>query len=634
MTIALSGLIGLQYKWIRELIAVKEDRFEQTVNLALQDVVRQIEKIETAQMMTQVVSHSIPSVSAASPEGTATTPVVASDSLLAGYSRGDCCLIMPSNSPLNVPSMSNVTKQLTDYLYGSDTTTTTTTTAKPKPHAFLGIISSNAPQNSRGVWIDKIMPDSPASRAGLLKGDVITAVNGIAVVNVGAIGDILHRYQADEEITLTYKRRPVALPRHAINPNSPFAGIQNVVRHNSSREFDYLSAGTATIYTEEDSIMQANIQRREELIQRITYEISMMKKSACERIDPQLLQNTLTTSLQSAGVKLPYEYCLRTADGDIIYSEPQGIVSKDLLTTPYHTTFYQNEVFAQPSELLVFFPEKKRYVWGGSSMTMLGTSMLFNLIIILTFAYTIHTIWRQKKLSDMKTDFINNMTHELKTPISTIKLACEILTDTNMPHNEARVSRYANIISDENHRLQNHVEKVLQYARLEKSEINLNFERIDMHELINDVLEKAILQVNKLNGKVHSNFNATNYLLEGDEMHLTNVIFNIIDNAIKYAKDKPEITITTRSTANVFTVSIADSGIGMTRDTLKKIFDKFYRVPTGNIHNVKGFGLGLAYVKLMVEAHGGTITATSRIDKGSTFEISLPLKQPLSSQIV
>jgi len=313
---------------------------------------------------------------------------------------------------------------------------------------------------------------------------------------------------------------------------------------------------------------------------------------------------------------------LVSKNGYIVYNS-KNISNEELAQTPFKQKIYKNAVFTHPGELLLYFPKQESYIWSSSWLTLIP-SLFFNFFIIVTFAYTLYTIIRQKKLSEMKTDFINNMTHELKTPISTIKLACEMLVDKHLPKTERSINRYAGIISDENSRLESHVEKVLHFARLEKGSLKLNMESVDIHELIEEAIQKSSLQIDKKNGTICFDLSANNAVVQGDKLHLHNVIYNLLDNAIKYSKEKPEITVLTCNTNTGLQVSIQDNGIGMSKETLKKAFDKFYRRPTGNIHNVKGFGLGLSYVKLMVEAHGGNISARSKLNKGSTFEFLIP----------
>lgn len=225
----------------------------------------------------------------------------------------------------------------------------------------------------------------------------------------------------------------------------------------------------------------------------------------------------------------------------------------------------------------------------------------------------------------MKTDFINNMTHEFKTPVATIMIASEALKDPEIVADKSRISRLAGIIYDENVRLGNHIERVLSIARLEKKELKLEYKAVNTHDLITAVVDSMNLQLQKKNAKLILDLNAVHPVVQGDELHLSNVFYNLIDNANKYSTDDPDIRIETRSTDKILIIEISDKGIGMTKEHSKRIFDQFYRVPTGNLHDVKGFGLGLNYVQDIVEQMNGTIKVHSEKDKGTTFEISLPL---------
>ena len=247
------------------------------------------------------------------------------------------------------------------------------------------------------------------------------------------------------------------------------------------------------------------------------------------------------------------------------------------------------------------------------------------LVLIFIFAYTIYAILRQKKISEMKTDFINNMTHEFKTPVATIMIASEALKDPEIVEDKSRVSRLAGIIYDENVRLGNHIERVLSIARLEKKELKLEHKEVNIHDLIAAVVDSMNLQLQKKGAELTLNLNAAQPVVYGDELHLSNVFYNLIDNANKYSTENPRIGINTRSTDKNLLIEITDEGIGMTREQTKRIFDQFYRVPTGNLHDVKGFGLGLNYVQDIIEQMQGTIMVHSEKDRGTTFEISLPL---------
>ncbi len=246
------------------------------------------------------------------------------------------------------------------------------------------------------------------------------------------------------------------------------------------------------------------------------------------------------------------------------------------------------------------------------------------IVILLFFAFAINVILRQKRLSEIKTDFINNMTHELKTPISTIGLSSELLLRGNFQEEPEKLIRYAEIIYKENKRLEHQVERVLNIAKLDKDKVNLKKSKVSIHELIEDAKESFDLNQSEGGGQIVLQLNASQDTLELDEVHITNVIYNLLDNAVKYCETVPFITISTENNNNFFVLTVQDNGIGIKRDDQRMIFDKFYRVPTGNLHNVKGFGLGLYYVKLIIEEHGGTIAVKSSPGKGTQFIIRLP----------
>jgi two-component system phosphate regulon sensor histidine kinase PhoR len=257
--------------------------------------------------------------------------------------------------------------------------------------------------------------------------------------------------------------------------------------------------------------------------------------------------------------------------------------------------------------------------------TTMASSAGLLLVLVFIFSYTLYAILRQKKISEMKTDFINNMTHEFKTPVATIMIASEALKDPEIAEDKKRISRLAGIIYDENVRLGSHIERVLSIARLEKKELKLEEAEVNLNELVLAVLDSMDLQLQKKGAKVELALDAIDPIVLGDELHLSNVLYNLIDNANKYSAEAPRITIKTRNTAKGVIVSVADEGIGMTKEHSKRIFDQFYRVPTGNLHDVKGFGLGLNYVQDIITQMGGNIKVHSEKDKGTEFVISLPL---------
>ena len=254
---------------------------------------------------------------------------------------------------------------------------------------------------------------------------------------------------------------------------------------------------------------------------------------------------------------------------------------------------------------------------------------LFTLIIFAAFYLTVNTMLRQKKLSEIKNDFINNMTHEFKTPLATISLAVDAMKNDKVIGDKEKLNYFSSIIKEENQRMNRQVETILKAALLDKQEVNLMLKPTHVHDVIKDIADNFILQLNDKNGKVEMDLEATNDLIEADEVHFPNLINNLIDNSVKYAKEDvpPEIKISTAANGKNMTIRLEDNGIGMAKETVKRIFEKFYRAHTGNVHNVKGFGLGLSYVKTMVDAHGGHIKVDSMPGKGSIFTLELPLKK-------
>jgi two-component system phosphate regulon sensor histidine kinase PhoR len=256
-------------------------------------------------------------------------------------------------------------------------------------------------------------------------------------------------------------------------------------------------------------------------------------------------------------------------------------------------------------------------------------AILFTLIIISAFYLTVHTMLRQKKMSEIKNDFINNMTHEFKTPLATISLAVDAIKNEKVQKDVEKLTYFSAIIKEENQRMNRQVETILKSALMDRQEVQLNLKPLHVQDIIRDVADNFILRLQEKQGMLETDLDASNDLIEGDEVHISNLITNLMDNAVKYSKENvpPVIRIATSSNAKKFVLRMEDNGIGMTRETVKRIFEKFYRAHTGNIHNVKGFGLGLSYVKTVVEAHEGSIKVESTLGKGSCFTIEFPLKK-------
>ena len=265
----------------------------------------------------------------------------------------------------------------------------------------------------------------------------------------------------------------------------------------------------------------------------------------------------------------------------------------------------------------------------------IAVAIIFTLVICAAFFLTLRTMLRQKKLSEIRNDFINNMTHEFKTPIATISLAVDAIRNEKVQKDVSKLSYFSEIIKEENQRMNRQVETILKSALMDRQEVQLNLKPLHVHTIIRDVADNFMLRLQEKQGTLEMDLNAQNDLIEGDEVHISNLVNNLMDNAVKYSKETipPKICITTTSNAKKFIIKISDNGIGMTRETVKRIFEKFYRAHTGNIHNVKGFGLGLSYVKTVVEGHEGTIKADSTLGKGSCFTIEFNLIPTLSNKL-
>ncbi len=369
------------------------------------------------------------------------------------------------------------------------------------------------------------------------------------------------------------------------------------------------------------------LNQRKNLVSDIFFQFMSNERPIHDRIPREKMEGVIKEALESEGIEAPFEFVVTTQFGEAIAASNNFKPAE--IAASHKVTLFPNDLFSEHNYLLVQFPTKHDYIRRSLGM-MSFSSIGLVLAISLCFAYMIHIIFRQKKLSDMKSDFVNNMTHELKTPISTISLASEMLRDKSIADNPQRIQKYAGVIHDENKRLGSHVEKVLQMAVIERGEHKLKWSFTNLHDLIQRAIEKMTLQLEERSAVLQTSFTSQYPEARVDETHFTNIITNLLDNAIKYSAGNPEIIVSTKDSSGGVTIGVEDKGIGMSKDSQKRIFEKFYRVPTGNVHNVKGFGLGLSYVKAMVEAHSGNIRLRSEPNKGATFEIFIPHSNPLA----
>ena len=359
----------------------------------------------------------------------------------------------------------------------------------------------------------------------------------------------------------------------------------------------------------------------DEVVYNILYTAS--EKPLRERINFKLLDQDIRAELLNNGINIPYHFTVSTADGREVYRCPD--YTEDGLPYTYSQVLFRNDPSSKMGVVKIHFPDINGYIF--SSIRFMIPSVVFTLVLLITFIFTIVVIFRQKRYTEIKNDFINNMTHELKTPIASISLAAQMLNDNSVGKSPAMLSHLGGVINDESKRLRFLVEKVLQMSMFDRKKAVFKKKELDLNEMVENIANSFTLRVEHTGGKIYTEIEAIDSAIYVDEMHFQNVIFNLLDNAVKYRKqDIPlDIYMKTWNDDQHLYLSIRDTGMGIKKENLKKIFEKFYRVHTGNLHDAKGFGLGLAYVKKIIDLHKGTIHVESEFGKGTKFTITLPV---------
>ena len=388
----------------------------------------------------------------------------------------------------------------------------------------------------------------------------------------------------------------------------------------------------ASILTQERNTLMPSVKKSDLLFPGDKLQMQYFKPSVIKRFSRDEIEDIIRMGFNKNNLQnYPFEFNVKvnSINGDQVYSDNFFKYYDDTnnlrhvlpLEPPSGSNF---ENLVSEEWLSVIVPHQERLVWKEMIWFILG-AILFTFIITTAFFITIRTLLKQKKLSEIKSDFINNMTHEFKTPLATISLAVDALKNEKVSSDKEKTGYFTGIIKEENRRMNKQVETILQAALLDKQEVQLNLKKMEAHDLITSALNNIQLQVEEKNGKLEVKLEAEKDIILADEVHFTNLINNLLDNAVKYSKENLQIKLSTQNTGNYIKIKIEDNGIGMNKETLNRIFEKFYRAHTGNVHNVKGFGLGLSYVKTMVNAHHGTIKAESVLGKGSSFCITIPL---------
>ena len=359
----------------------------------------------------------------------------------------------------------------------------------------------------------------------------------------------------------------------------------------------------------------------DEVVYNILYTAS--DKPLKERVNFRLLDRDIKVELLNNGINIPYHFTVETSDGREVYRCPD--YTDEGREHIYTQTLFSHDPSPKMGVVKIHFPNMSSYIF--SSVRFMIPSMIFTIVLLITFVFTIVVIFRQKRYSEIKNDFINNMTHELKTPISSISLAAQMLNDESVNKTPQMMTHLGGIINDESKRLRFLVEKVLQMSMFDRKTASFKKKDLDLNELLEQIAGSFSLRVEHTGGKIYTEIEAVDSAIYVDEVHFQNAITNLLDNAVKYRKpDQPvNINIRTWNEADRLCFSISDNGLGIKRENVKKIFDKFYRVHTGNVHDVKGFGLGLAYVKKIINLHDGDIKCESELGKGTKFTVSLPM---------
>lgn len=404
-----------------------------------------------------------------------------------------------------------------------------------------------------------------------------------------------------------------------INSDSMVRNLDSVYAHGINR-FDSL-VGQFDIRSDSADKLRQRIEVKTHKLKRVANQVVQEISTWEEDVPLERVSEVLKKELENRNIPIPFE--LGIIKDSVISDKSVSADTVLLGKSNYKANLYPNGIFRKDVHLSVYFPDKDSFIYKTLNWLLL-ISLIFSIIVLVTFAVSIFFLLRQKKISEMKSDFINNMTHEFKTPIATISVAADSITNQKIIENPERIRYFVEMIKKENVRMNRQVEDILTIARLDKKDFEFKWEAFNLHHVIEDAIQSIVLQVEKKGGTVTSELTAVNPVATSDLCHFANLVYNLLDNANKYSLNAPEIKISTRNTTKGVLILVEDKGIGMTKAVQSRIFERFYRQTSGNIHNVKGFGLGLSYVKAVLEANRGSINVHSEPGKGSRFEVFIP----------
>ncbi|QMW02430.1 sensor histidine kinase [Spirosoma foliorum] len=627
MAIGLLGLVCLQVFWIRSALRLQKEQFAYKVTDALQEVVRTLERQEIVYLTKQRIQAREQQdrlKAIAKKEGKSN----ASESIAQG-TGGHTNRLVELKKAEHSQSPTPNSRQMT-----------------------LGMTPAGAVVVQSDVLHPTVQPLSAEQSA-------VVVEFFRQQEELMAVGDwqtqLLQQQQFDHWVETVLSTELIKINKQ-VNEDSLKRAAKQRKRQTGQPRKDPLPTNLAAIKpgipTHPASMSQHRAEEQSHMIKDVLKGLLLSDRPIEDRINRVALDTLLRQSLVERGISIPFAYGVRTRQQPKFLFTSLGMEAQHLDEEGYKAVLFPNNFVETGNYVYVYFPTQQQFILERLGFTFAASAVLI-LVILACFYIAINTIVRQKKLADIKNDFINNMTHEFKTPISTISLAVEMAQeqlrsesqtklgrtpvgvasgghDNDLPERpeqmDSRLTRYMGIIRDETRRLGSHVEKVLQMALLDRGEIKLNLSSVNVHDVIEKVLNNLGLQIEQRGGEVELNFDADREVVEADELHLTNIVYNLLDNALKYSPESPHITLSTKSLPEGVSITVTDQGLGMSKEQTSRIFEKFYRVPTGNRHDVKGFGLGLSYVKKMIDEHHGQILVESQLGKGSSFEVILPYK--------
>ena len=595
MAIALLGVMGMQWYFFRQSYQLQSRLFDQSVHEALNNVVDRLAKRDANSFLEKKAEF----IALPKPVSTEVLPRLVSVTERSQKIRKRKRRLSDANYLLTEQRKADSVFRLRDSILRA---------RYPNMLSFNDVVSQSELKDlNYNFQVDVFQVEDAFGQIHERTQRTITrAFNGNPPSSNTVLPDSVTQYIVFDPIEGTFLR---TIPRPR---------MKNLVRNESGLEKDNTVQKVKQYFAEGKD-------NKEEVFKDLYQEYREVNVPLNKRVHPQTLDSMLRAELRNLSIFSEFEYKVTSAKRDSVIFTRASTRAKFLPANSYETPLFPKDMIRDSGMLTITFPDKNNIIL--SNLTaMMGLSGGLLMVLIFSFGYTIHSILMQKKISEMKTDFINNMTHEFKTPVATIMIASEALKDPELASDKRSIDRLANIIYDENVRLGSHIERVLNIAKIEKGDLKLEHKEVEMNDLLTAIVDSMSLQLQKRNASIELDLSASNSIVMGDELHLSNVIFNLLDNANKYSPSNPQIKISTFSSGKNLIIRVADQGIGMSKDQLSKIFDQFYRIPTGNLHDVKGFGLGLSYVNNIVKRLNGTIKVKSEKEVGSEFEISLPLK--------